>query len=112
MVSTATLLEEGWQRQTTIDEPRLSELAENYRALGYEVRIECESGNSGAAEFESECEAAAEAGCNSCFAAAAAQGRGLGTIYIRPGKQCDADAENDCELFEMFELFPAGNPET
>lgn len=29
----------GWQRMTTIDEPRLSELVELYRELGFEVLL-------------------------------------------------------------------------
>ena len=31
---------EGWQRQSTYDEPRLSEMAEMYREIGLEVHIE------------------------------------------------------------------------
>ncbi|MBE0511991.1 hypothetical protein IBX38_02960 [Candidatus Bathyarchaeota archaeon] len=31
---------EGWVKQTTIGEPRLSEIVELYRSLGYEVRLE------------------------------------------------------------------------
>jgi hypothetical protein len=34
------LKKEGWTRQTTIDEPRLSELAELYESLGLEVHLE------------------------------------------------------------------------
>jgi len=34
------LEEEGWVKQTTIGEPRLSEIVELYRSLGYEVRLE------------------------------------------------------------------------
>jgi hypothetical protein len=34
------LEEEGWVKQTTIGEPRLSEIAELYKSLGYEVRLE------------------------------------------------------------------------
>ena len=30
----------GWARQNMIDEPRLSELVENYKALGLEVHLE------------------------------------------------------------------------
>jgi predicted P-loop ATPase len=30
----------GWTRQATYDEPRLSEMAETYRELGFEVRVE------------------------------------------------------------------------
>ncbi len=80
------LLDEGWQRQTTIDEPRLSELAENYRALGYAVLIVHE--------------APGDAACRVCFDSAAASGRGvggrLGTLYIR--RQDDAASVDD-ELF-------------
>ncbi len=31
---------EGWNEQTTIGEPRLSEIVELYKSLGYEVRVE------------------------------------------------------------------------
>ena len=31
---------EGWVKQTTIGEPRLSEIVELYKFLGYEVRLE------------------------------------------------------------------------
>ncbi len=34
------LEKQGWQRQFTTDEPRLSEAVEFYRELGYEVRLE------------------------------------------------------------------------
>ena len=34
------LAREGWQRQTTTDEPRLSEMAETYREIGFEVHFE------------------------------------------------------------------------
>ena len=34
------LLREGWQRQATYDEPRLTEMVELYRELGFEVRVE------------------------------------------------------------------------
>ncbi len=34
------LAEEGWVKQTTIGEPRLSEIVELYKSLGYEVRLE------------------------------------------------------------------------
>ena len=30
----------GWIKRTTIGEPRLSEIVELYKSLGYEVRIE------------------------------------------------------------------------
>ena len=31
---------EGWVKRTTYDEPRLSEISEMYRELGYEVHLE------------------------------------------------------------------------
>ncbi len=34
------LEKERWIRQTTIGEPRLSEIVELYKSLGYEVRLE------------------------------------------------------------------------
>ncbi len=34
------LLGQGWEKRTTYDEPRLSEMAEMYAELGLEVRIE------------------------------------------------------------------------
>ncbi|MGQ9583182.1 MAG: hypothetical protein ACUVV6_06680 [Thermoplasmatota archaeon] len=34
------LARDGWRRQTTYDEPRLSELVEAYREMGLEVRLE------------------------------------------------------------------------
>ena len=40
-VSTQEDLEsQGWQRQTTFDEPRLSEAVETYEEIGFEVRLE------------------------------------------------------------------------
>lgn len=34
------LKKQGWLKRTTIDEPRLSEIIEEYKSLGYEVRLE------------------------------------------------------------------------
>lgn len=34
------LEKQGWVKQTTYDEPRLSEIAEMYREMGYDVHIE------------------------------------------------------------------------
>jgi hypothetical protein len=68
------LLAEGWVKQTTIGEPRLSEIVENYKALGYEVHVveyrEPESGE----------------GCNTCFTAGAEMGQVYGDVYIRKAK--------------------------
>ena len=60
-----TLRNAGWQCQTTIDEPRLSEIAEAYRALGYEVRVVQEG---------------VTVGCGACDPAGAGR---VGTLYIR-----------------------------
>ncbi|MCL2346182.1 MAG: hypothetical protein FWC58_10075 [Desulfobulbus sp.] len=75
------LRQEGWVLRTTIGEPRLSEIAENYQAMGQEVHIEY---------FEAPKPAAG--GCTTCFdapdgAGAAASGNQVwGSIYVRPGK--------------------------
>ena len=36
----AELTAQGWERQFSASEPRLSEAVEEYRALGFEVRVE------------------------------------------------------------------------
>lgn len=70
----ADLFADGWIKQTTIGEPRLSEIVENYRRLGYEVHvIEHPAEESGA-------------GCNTCFTAGAEMGQVYGDVYIRKGK--------------------------
>ncbi|MFQ6074449.1 MAG: hypothetical protein ACE5KC_04435 [Candidatus Bathyarchaeia archaeon] len=62
------LKREGWKRQFTTDEPRLSEAVELYRSLGYEVRLE-------PAVFNEENEL-----CRTCIRADC---RKYKTIYIR-----------------------------
>jgi hypothetical protein len=78
------LLAAGWTKQTTIGEPRLSEIVENYRALGYEVQVveykEAESGDS----------------CNTCFSAGAEMGQVYGDVYIRKAR---AAKPGEDELF-------------
>ena len=34
------LKKEGWEKRFTMDEPRLSEMAEQYRELGFDVLLE------------------------------------------------------------------------
>ena len=34
------LIRQGWQKQVTYDEPRLSELVDMYREIGFEVHLE------------------------------------------------------------------------
>ena len=59
---------EGWMRQFTTDEPRLSEAVELYRSLGYEVHLEPAAFN----EENETCKACVQADCQKCK-----------TIYIR-----------------------------
>lgn len=40
MTRTEELAREGWERQATYDEPRLSELISMYEEIGFEVRLE------------------------------------------------------------------------
>lgn len=63
------LLKDGWVRQTTIGEPRLSEIVQNYKAMGFEVHVE---------EFKTGGE-----GCNTCFDAGRELGFEYGTVYVR-----------------------------
>jgi len=62
-----SLVQEGWERQNTLDEPHLSEVAELYREIGFEVRIE---------PFDPD----RESGCTECMKASAEK---FQTIYIR-----------------------------
>jgi hypothetical protein len=76
LVSSGTeseLLAQGWVKQTTIGEPRLSEIVENYRNMGYEVHV-----------IEHPAEDTGES-CNTCFSAGAEAGKMYGDVYIRPG---------------------------
>ena len=69
----AELLAEGWIKQTTIGEPRLTEIVDNYRRLGYEVPVIEHPDESGE-------------GCNTCFTAGAEMGQVYGDVYIRKAK--------------------------
>ena len=40
MTDEADLIAAGWEKQTTYDDPRLTEFADTYRELGFEVRLE------------------------------------------------------------------------
>jgi hypothetical protein len=40
MTRQAQLTRQGWQRQATYDEPRLSEMVDIYRDIGLEVHLE------------------------------------------------------------------------
>ena len=65
----AQLLRAGWKRQSTYDEPRLSELLQTYRELGFEVRVE---------PFDP----ADQPDCSECMRLAPGRFK---TIYTRPG---------------------------
>lgn len=65
------LLAQGWTKQTTIGEPRLSEIVANYRNMGYEVHV-----------IEHAAEASGDS-CNSCFSADAEIGKMYGDIFTR-----------------------------
>ena len=40
MTPEETLIREGWKKQATYDDPRLSEMVEMYRKIGFEVHLE------------------------------------------------------------------------
>ncbi len=65
------LLAQGWVKKTTIGEPRLSEIVENYRNMGYEVYV-----------IEHPVETSGDS-CNTCFSADAEAGKMYGDIFIR-----------------------------
>jgi hypothetical protein len=48
------LIKEGWQKQTTYDDPRLSEMVKMYKEIGFEVHLE---------PFNAE----NESGCSGCM---------------------------------------------
>ena len=54
------LEQEGWTRQFTADEPRLSEAVEEYRNLGFEVLLEPIDSQ----EMEGECASCLMASCD------------------------------------------------
>lgn len=65
------LTAQGWIKQTTIGEPRLSEIAGNYRNMGYEVVI-----------IEHTVDAS-EQDCNCCYSSEAKTVQVVGDIYTR-----------------------------
>jgi hypothetical protein len=64
------LVKQGWEKRFTIDEPRLSEMAEQYKELGFEVLLE-------PVDTSSE-------ECTTCIAASYDRYK---TIYTRQNKQ-------------------------
>lgn len=88
----AKLAREGWILRTTIGEPRLSEVVDNYRAMGYEVHVE----HFGTIRADAAVSAEAES-CTTCFDSAdrSVASQAWGSVYVRPGQ---APERND-ELF-------------
>ena len=60
---------DGWERRAILSEPRLSEMAEIYRSLGYEVEVRDVQ------------RSASE--CNVCFEGGSAIGQAYGTLFTR-----------------------------
>jgi hypothetical protein len=77
------LEEEGWTRQFTADEPRLSEAVEMYKSLGFEVHLEPMVPD----ENSEECAACLEVMCDR-----------YKTIYTRPAE--GVDGEEALDLWE------------
>ena len=76
----AQLLAQGWARQFMADEPRLSEAVEEYRALGFAVRLE--------AVDPAGC--SAEGGCSACYQLPEVAAR-FKVIFTRPGRDDGED---------------------
>jgi hypothetical protein len=72
------LVQQGWVRRMLTDEPRLSEAVEEYRKLGFEVRVE-------------PVEPASEGGCTSCFSGAPGAYK---VVYTRQGKPTTGETDN------------------
>jgi hypothetical protein len=78
------LAKEGWILRTTIGEPRLSEVVENYKAMGFEVHVE-HFGTSSADHKASE----GGESCTTCFDVAdkSNPSQAWGSVYVRQGQQ-------------------------
>jgi len=77
----AELLAQGWTKRTTIDEPRLSEIAETYRQLGFDVEVIVHRTDSSGG------------GCNTCFDEGEKIGKLSGDLFVRKssGRKPPAD---------------------
>jgi hypothetical protein len=84
------LQQQGWILRTTIGEPRLSEVVENYRAMGYEVHVERFGMTPAGAGAKSDGES-----CTVCFDAAdkSQASQVWGSVYVRPGGSADKNDE-------------------
>ena len=80
--------EDGWRVLSTLSEPRLSEMARNYRALGYEVQIR-------------DVQRVDDPGaCTACFDAGGAAAVTYGTLYVRRAPGQDPAAAHEDGLFD------------
>jgi hypothetical protein len=75
------LINEGWVRRFTADEPRLSEMKEFYESLGLEVLVEPGVTNENPEE------------CQTCFEASDFEGR-YKTLYTR-GEETGGPSDTD-----------------
>ncbi len=84
------LQQQGWILRTTIGEPRLSEVVENYQAMGYEVHVERFGTSTASASGSAE-----DASCTVCYDAAdkSKPSQSWGSIYVRQGKPADKSDE-------------------
>ena len=75
---------DGWILRTTIGEPRLSEVVENYKAMGFEVHVE----HFGTASADPKANDS-DASCTTCFDLAdkSNPSQAWGSVYVRPGQQ-------------------------
>lgn len=76
---TRRLEREGWLRQLTIGEPRLSEIVRNYERLGYQVRVEA---NQESATAGGGCASAAAGSCSSAGAGCASGGCSSASVPV------------------------------
>jgi hypothetical protein len=72
MVEPEELEKQGWIKRTTIGEPRLTEIVEEYKALGFEVHLE-------PVNLEQ-----IDEGCRRCYGSAADK---IKTVYVRKRKR-------------------------
>ena len=78
------LLAQGWIKRTITGEPRLSEIVDCYRQLGYEVEvIDCNGADNASV-------------CTACYPEAGAATEALSAVFVRNQAAPKADGE---ELF-------------
>lgn len=84
------LAKEGWVLRTTIGEPRLSEVVENYRAMGFEVHVE----HFGTTSADKKADDGEES-CTTCFDSAdkTNPSQAWGSVYVRQGKPVSLNNE-------------------